>query len=170
MIHRAKGTISRQGGVNTPAGTYEESFGRQGFYGPQAKLYRRHPTTDWLRIEGPLQPRALRTYDVVPDDMADPQGLPATLLYNDDVRLAVSRRQESMPFFLRNADGDELHFIHQGQGRFECDFGTLPFETRVSVPFWGYESRVGGSHRSGAGATNYRTCRALRSQRCTGGV
>jgi homogentisate 1,2-dioxygenase len=56
MIHHAKGTISRQGGVNTPAGTYEESFGRQGFYGPQAKLYRRHATTDWLRIEGPLQP------------------------------------------------------------------------------------------------------------------
>ena len=57
MIHHAKGTISRQGGVNTPEGTYEESFGRQGFYGPQAKLYRRHATTDWLRIEGPLQPR-----------------------------------------------------------------------------------------------------------------
>jgi homogentisate 1,2-dioxygenase len=128
MIHHAKGTISRQGGVNTPAGTYEESFGRQGFYGPQAKLYRRHATTDWLRIEGPLQPRALRTYDVVPDDMADAQGLPATLLYNDDVRIAVSRRQDSMPFFFRNADGDELHFIHQGQGRFECDFGILSFE------------------------------------------
>jgi homogentisate 1,2-dioxygenase len=128
MIHHAKGTISRQGGVNTPAGTFEESFGRQGFFGPQSKLYRRHPTTDWTRIEGPLQPRALRTYDVSPDDMIDANGLPATLLYNDDVSLSVSRRQESMPLFFRNGDGDELHFIHQGQGRFECDFGVMSFE------------------------------------------
>jgi homogentisate 1,2-dioxygenase len=128
MIHYAKGTISRQGGVNTPEGTYEESFGRQGFFGPQVKMYRRHPTTDWTRIEGPLQPRALRTYDVRPDDMIDAHGLPATLLYNDDVSLSISRRQETMPFFFRNGDGDELHFIHQGQGCFECDFGVMPFE------------------------------------------
>jgi homogentisate 1,2-dioxygenase len=128
MIHRAKGTISRQGRVNTPEGTYEESFGRQGFFGPQSTLYRRHPTTAWTRIEGPLQPRALRTYDVRPDDMIDAHGLPTTLLYNDDVGIAISRRQETMPFFFRNGDGDELHFIHQGEGRLECDFGVLPFE------------------------------------------
>lgn len=94
MIHRAKGTISRQGRVNTPEGTYEESFGRQGFFGPQATLYRRHLTTAWTRIEGPLQPRALRTYDVTSDDMIDAHGLPATLLYNDDVGIAISRRHD----------------------------------------------------------------------------
>ena len=33
MIHHAKGTISRQARVNTPEGTYEEGFGRQGFSG-----------------------------------------------------------------------------------------------------------------------------------------
>src|SRR5512145_2848473 len=97
MIHHAKGTISRQARVNTPEGTYEEGFGRQGFYGPQATLYHRHPTTDWLRIEGPLQPRALRTYDVMPEDMTGPHGLPTALLYNDDVRIAVSRRRDPMP-------------------------------------------------------------------------
>lgn len=128
MIHHAKGTISRQGRVNTPEGTYEETHGRQGFFGPQATLYRRHPTTDWTRIEGPLQPRALRTYEVRPDDMVDAHGLPATLLYNEEVCISVSRRQETMPFFFRNGDGDELHFIHQGQGQMECDFGVMPFE------------------------------------------
>lgn len=128
MIHRAKGIYSRQGRVNTPEGTYEEGFGRQGFYGPQVTLYRRHATTDWTRIEGPLQPRALRTYDVTPDDRIDPHGLPSCLLFNDDVGILVSQRQESMPFFFRNADGDELHFIHQGEGRMECDFGVMAFE------------------------------------------
>lgn len=128
MIHRAKGTYPRQAHVNIPAGLYEEEIGRQGFFGPQAQLYRLHPTTDWARIEGPLQPRAMRTYDLTPDDQVDAHGHPVTLLYNDDVRLAVSRRRETMPFFFRNADGDELHFIHQGQGRVECDFGVMAFE------------------------------------------
>lgn len=128
MIHYAKGTYARQAHVSIPQGTYEEEFGRQGFFGPQAQLYRLHPTTDWTRIEGPLQPRGMRTYDLRPDDMTDPYGRPAILLYNDEVRIAVSRRQETMPFFFRNADGDELHFIHQGEGCLECDFGSMRFE------------------------------------------
>ena len=33
-----------------------------------------------------------------------------------------------MQFFFRNADGDELHFIHKGGGRFESDFGAMSFE------------------------------------------
>jgi homogentisate 1,2-dioxygenase len=128
MIHHAKGIYSRQARVNTPEGTYEEGFGRQGFAGPQAVLYRRHRTTDWTRIEGPLRPRAFRTDDITSDDATRSEGLPVELLYNDDVRISVSRRQDSMPFFFRNADGDELHFIHQGQGQLECDFGVLAVE------------------------------------------
>jgi homogentisate 1,2-dioxygenase len=33
-----------------------------------------------------------------------------------------------MPFYYRNADGDELFFIHRGQGVIETDFGPLRFE------------------------------------------
>jgi len=33
-----------------------------------------------------------------------------------------------MPFYYRNADGDELVFVHRGQGVLETDFGPLPFE------------------------------------------
>jgi homogentisate 1,2-dioxygenase len=32
-----------------------------------------------------------------------------------------------MPFFLRNADADELHFVHRGTGRFETEFGPLDY-------------------------------------------
>jgi homogentisate 1,2-dioxygenase len=33
-----------------------------------------------------------------------------------------------MPFYFRNADGDELYFIHRGHGVIETDFGPLTFE------------------------------------------
>ena len=33
-----------------------------------------------------------------------------------------------MPFYYRNADGDELYFVHRGSGTIETDFGPLPFE------------------------------------------
>ena len=33
-----------------------------------------------------------------------------------------------MAHFARNADGDEVYFVHQGTGRFETDYGTLPYE------------------------------------------
>ena len=124
----AKGIYTKQAHSNVPEGTYEEEFGRSGFFGDQAQLYRLHPTTDWTRIEGPLKPHAIRTYELAPDDMHDANGHPVTVLFNDDMRLSVSRRGATMPYFFRNGDGDELHFIHKGEGRFECDFGALSFE------------------------------------------
>jgi homogentisate 1,2-dioxygenase len=33
-----------------------------------------------------------------------------------------------MPFYYRNADGDELYFVHRGEGTIETDFGPLTFE------------------------------------------
>jgi homogentisate 1,2-dioxygenase len=33
-----------------------------------------------------------------------------------------------MPYFVRNADGDEVQFVHAGTGRFETDYGVLAYE------------------------------------------
>jgi homogentisate 1,2-dioxygenase len=33
-----------------------------------------------------------------------------------------------MPFFARNADADELHFVHRGSGRLETEYGPLAYE------------------------------------------
>jgi len=123
-----KGTYARQAHSNIPEGTFEEEFGRDGFFGDAAQLYRLHPVTDWNRIEGPLQPHSIDTYGLQPPDLTDPEAGPVKVLYNDDMQLWISRRTETMPYFYRNADGDELHFIHKGEGRFECDFGAMPFE------------------------------------------
>src|SRR5262249_757671 len=63
-----------------------------------------------------------------PSDRDDPEGLPLRFLGNDDVRFSVSRRSRPMPFCFRNADGDELWFVHRGRGVVETDFGPLAFE------------------------------------------
>ena len=54
--------------------------------------------------------------------------MPVAFLGNHDVTLFVSRRSQHMPFYYRNADGDELIFVHRGNGVIETDFGPLPFE------------------------------------------
>ena len=124
----SKGTHSRQAHTSIPEGTYEEELGRDGFFGDQVQFYRLNPNTNWTRIEGPLQPHSIQSYDLAPDDMNDRDGGPVKILYNGDVSIFISRRRETMPFFFRNADGDELHFIHKGEGRFESDFGAMSFE------------------------------------------
>src|ERR1700680_2048992 len=55
-------------------------------------------------------------------------GLPLAFLGNQDLKLYVSRRTAPMPFYYRNADGDQLIFVHRGEGTIETDFGPLAFE------------------------------------------
>src|SRR6476469_3534263 len=117
-----------QAQVGVAEGLYEEEHGRQGFSGPASHLYRRHPPTAWVRIDGPLRPRAFSCAALSAPDYTSPGGAPAEILRSPDAAVFLSRRAESMPYFVRNADGDELHFVHAGRGRFETDYGDLPYE------------------------------------------
>lgn len=129
MLPQAKGIYTPQAHVGIPEGTYEEEHGRKGFFGRVAHLYRQNQPTNWTRIEGPLKPRALDCNQLGPSDAADPdRGEPVTVLHNDDVALKVSRRREPMPYYYRNADGDDVYFVHRGAGTLETDFGPLAFE------------------------------------------
>lgn len=123
-----KGNAARQAHVALPEGTYEEEHGREGFFGRVSHLYHAHPPTGWTRIEGNLRPHAFYLDKVTPSDMTDPRGSSEPVLYNDDLILSISRRAEAAPFYSRNADGDELFFIHFGEGRIESDFGVIPYE------------------------------------------
>ena len=129
-----KGTIARQAHVDLPEGTCEQEFARQGFFGRVTHLYRRHPTTAWTRIEGPLRPRA---YDLnrlpLEEPLADsrlgsrePAFAPVCVLHNEDVALHWVAPLP-MDFFYRNADGDDVYYIHAGAGRLETTFGVLDY-------------------------------------------
>lgn len=129
MFPLSKGKVTPQAHVNVPEGTFEEEHARKGFFGKTTHLYRAHRPTDWTRIEGPLRPHAFYLSEVNPTDASDPaRGEPVTILYNDDVALKVSRLSEPMPYYFRNADGDDVYFVHQGEGTLETDFGPLDFE------------------------------------------
>jgi homogentisate 1,2-dioxygenase len=119
-----KGEASRQAHVRLPAGTYEDEHGRGGFFGPASHLYRTHAPTDWLRVEGPA---AHRAYDLRRLEAGDDLW-PTLVLGNADVsigwhRLAVPYREE----FRRDADGDELYFVHAGTGVLRTEYGPLDY-------------------------------------------
>lgn len=127
MFPLKKGKHAEQAHVNLPPGTFEEEHGREAFSGAATHLYRTHAPTGWTRIEGPLRPRAFRIADLETDDLKDSAALPTVCLYNEELVYSISRRKKPMPYFFRNAEGDELYFIHEGKGKFETDFGTLAF-------------------------------------------
>jgi homogentisate 1,2-dioxygenase len=93
-MHWSKGKVARQAHVGLPAGTVEEEFGRQGFFGRYAHIYRAKPPVAWTRIEGDLKPQALRVSEL--SDGADGY-LPArkAFLENDDVTLRFARLDEA---------------------------------------------------------------------------
>ncbi len=128
MYPLKKGKTTVQAHVGLPEGTYEEEHGRKGFYGKSAHLYHTHAPTGWVRFEGKLRPHCFDLNLLEPTDRKDPQGAPVAFLGNNDVELQVSRRAAPMPFYFRNADGDELYFVHRGAGVIETDFGPVPFE------------------------------------------
>jgi homogentisate 1,2-dioxygenase len=123
---RVEGETSRQAHADLPPGTYEREIGRDGFFGPASHIYHRHPPTGWVKFEGPLRPRAFDAVKAAKEPTAEPyRG--ALLLSNASCRIALWRVDEAMPRLQRNADGDVLLFIHEGEGDLFCDFGHMPY-------------------------------------------
>lgn len=123
---RTEGVASRQAHADLPPGAYEREIGREGFFGPAAHMYHRHPPTGWIDWEGPLRPRAFDTTKLQ-GEQPSPWDAPL-LLSNGAVKLRRWRLEASMPDLARNGDGDELIFVHKGAGDLFCDFGR--FELR----------------------------------------
>lgn len=123
-----RGRVAHQAHVAVPEGTVEEEYARNGFFGRYAHLYRRHAPVGWTRIDGPLRPRAFDLRKLEGRQHDDWLGERHTLLRNEDVALHLSTLAYPMPYLFRNADGDEVLFVHEGAGRLETDFGPLPYE------------------------------------------
>jgi homogentisate 1,2-dioxygenase len=119
----SQGKVTPQPHVNIPEGLYEEEHARQGFFGRTSHLYHRHPPTGWLRIEGDLKPRAYLTTEL----KGEAHGQPQWFLENADVKLGIAKLSGEMGVFARNGDGDEVRFIHQGEGNLETDYGDIAY-------------------------------------------
>lgn len=119
----SRGTASRQAHADLPPGTVEREMSKEGFFGPAAFFYHRHPPTGWSDFQGPLAPHA---FDLTKISAAPvcPWSAPV-ILQNEALEMRLWRLADSMPDLARNADGDQLLFIHQGGGDLFCDFGHL---------------------------------------------
>ena len=124
-LPRVEGTASRQAHVNLPAGTYEREMGKEGFFGPSSHLYHRHPPTGWTDWEGPLKPRAFDTTKLTASHRGPWDA--DLLLHNTHVKFRRWHQTTAMEHLVRNGDGDELIFVHEGAGSLYCDFGHLVF-------------------------------------------
>lgn len=123
QIPFSSGILSKQAHVDLPSGTFEEEYGRQGFFGRTTHLYRKNAPTGWTRIDGKLQPHAYDANSALHKVSAAPQ----KFIGNSDVCIWIYAPKEKMPYYFRNADGDEAWFIHAGGGLIETDFGPLQY-------------------------------------------
>ncbi|MBI3453836.1 MAG: homogentisate 1,2-dioxygenase [Rhodospirillales bacterium] len=122
---RREGMASRQAHADLPKGTYERELGKEGFFGPATQMYHAHPPTAWNDWQGDLRPRA---FDLVKINRLSSSPWEASeILFNAHLRLRQWRTEGRMDHLARNADGDELIFIHEGEGRLFCDYGYLAF-------------------------------------------
>jgi len=122
---RVEGVASRQAHADLPKGSYEREMGKEGFFGPASFFYHRHPPTAWSNFVGPLRPHA---FDLtrVGRSPATPWEAPV-ILANAHCQLRYWELTGPMQGLARNADGDQLLFVHRGTGDLYCDFGRLRF-------------------------------------------
>lgn len=126
-LPRVEGLCSRQAHADFPEGTYERELGQEGFFGLATHMMHKNAHTAWTKIEGPLQPHAwdltkLHTQEESPWKATD-------VLTNEACRVRWWNLSKNMDHLVRNADGDELLFIHKGKADLFCDYGHLTIET-----------------------------------------
>lgn len=123
-----KGKATLQAHVDLPEGTCEEEYGRRGFFGRTTHLYRNAPPTAWSDIDGPCRPRSYVLEQLEGLTSGDYLSGRVPFLENDDCALLFGILTEPMDYFFRNADADEVLFVHRGAGELETDFGPLRYE------------------------------------------
>src|SRR5690554_7333895 len=116
------GVASKQAHADFPEqAIYEREVGRSGFFGPATHFHHRHAPTDWSSWEGELRPRNFDLNQLTELATESPWQVPL-LLHNAQCKFRMWHCYEAMTFLVRNADGDDLLFIHEGRGELFCDY------------------------------------------------
>jgi homogentisate 1,2-dioxygenase len=117
----------------------EELISTEGFSSLYSLVYHTHPPTLVKEIEKPfdvspvaalpknMQNRSFLTFKAEPkDDFLDSR---VVMLFNRDLYISVAAPRKSMTdYFYKNADADEVIFIHDGSGVLHTLYGDIPFE------------------------------------------
>ena len=113
-VQGSGGRHSRQAHADLPEGTYEREMSKEGFFGPASFLYHPRPPTGWAKFEGPLRPRAF-DLNRLKAGSASLWTAPV-VLKNAHTEMRFWTLDAPTPALARNADGDQLLFIHEGHG------------------------------------------------------
>lgn len=118
---------------------YEQLFGTVGFDGMSSLLYHiNRPTmvkeiaeakdvTPKVAVTKNMTARKLVAFDVPP--AADFLEARKALMINNDIHIGVAAPQQSMStYFYKNADADEMLFIHKGTGTLKTLLGKIKFQ------------------------------------------
>ena len=116
----------------------EELFSTEGFSDLHSLLYHCNPPTQIVQVGEPysvapkiiedkqLKHRSLKGWNVAPEDDYIKSRKP--LLVNADCKISVAAPKQSMTdYFFKNADADEVLFIHKGDGTLKTMYGNLDF-------------------------------------------
>ena len=118
---------------------YEQLFGTIGFDGMSSLMYHIHrPTmikdilseTDVapkIAVQKSMKARLLKGFEVqAKDDYLDSR---TPLLVNTDIHIGLAAPKKSLTeYFYKNADADEMLFVHRGTGTLRTMLGNIPFE------------------------------------------
>lgn len=117
---------------------YEQLFGTEGFSGMASLLYHVHRPTMVSHIAPPIDvspkiavkanmtSRMFHGFKAPPAD--DYLHSRTPVLVNGDVQIELAAPRKSMTdYFYKNADADEVIFVHEGSGRLRSMMGTLEF-------------------------------------------
>jgi len=116
----------------------EELIGTQGFSGMSSLAYHLYPPSRVIStgkpysvqaeiaIEKNMKALSFSGFDIKPE--ADYLDARKTLLVNQDLHIGLAAPEESTTdYFYKNADADELIFVHRGSGKLKTMFGEIPF-------------------------------------------
>ncbi|MFZ4679247.1 MAG: homogentisate 1,2-dioxygenase [Flavobacterium sp.] len=118
---------------------YEQLFGTEGFHGHSSLLYHVHRPTQLKEISKSysvepkiaigknLKSLLLKGFELKPeDDFLDSR---KAMLVNRDCIIGLAAPRKSLTsYFYKNADADELIFIHKGKGKLRSMMGNIQFE------------------------------------------
>jgi len=117
----------------------EEVVSSEGFSGIYSILYHVHPPTRIKSLGTPVPygPKILEDYSLrqthlntskVGETGEDYLSARKVLLMNADCSMAIcTPRNRKMDYFYKNAEGDEVLFIHDGSGTLTSQFGVIEF-------------------------------------------
>lgn len=118
---------------------YEQLFGTEGFDGMSSLLYHLHRPTmvkevgesidlnPIAAVNKNIKSRSLNGFNVKPKDDVLESRVP--VLFNNDIVISLAAPKKSQSaYFYKNADADEVIFVHEGSGTLKTMLGNIDFE------------------------------------------